>query len=168
MKPARDGRAKMGPHAVGGSEGARRTAAVILEVLSGVRATAEACEALAVTPMRYYVLETRALQGLVGALEPRPRGKRRSSEDELREIRREKQKLERELARSRALVRIAERTIGIPAAGAKSKIAAGGKIHRRRRRPERAARAIAALRKPSAEAPEAAEAAGAKTHAGPS
>ena len=140
----------MGPRAVGGSETARRAAAVILEVLSGVRGTAEACEALAVTPMRYYVLETRALQGLVGALEPRPRGKRRSAEDEMREIRREKQRLERELARTRALVRAAERTIGIPASAGKSKIGATGKT-RRRRRPERAERAIAALRRPAAE-----------------
>jgi hypothetical protein len=138
----------MGPHAVGGSDGARRTAAVILEVLSGVRGTAEACEALAISVMRYYVLETRALQGLVGALEPRPRGKRRSAEDEMREIRREKQKLERELARTRALVRAAERTIGIPAAGAKSRVGTDGK-KKRRRRPERAVRAIAALRAPS-------------------
>jgi len=148
VKPARDGKSRMGPHAVGGSDTARRSAAVILEVLSGIRATAEACEALSITPMRYYVLETRALQGLVGALEPRPRGKKRSAEDEVREIRREKQKLERELARTRALVRAAERTIGIPAAGAKSKIGTDGK-KKRRRRPERAGRAIAALRAPS-------------------
>src|SRR5213593_1408112 len=138
----------MGPHAVGGSDGARRTAAVILEVLSGVRGTAEACEALAITPMRYYVLETRALQGLVGALEPRPRGKRRSPEDEMREIRRDKQRLERELARTRALVRAAERTIGIPAISVRGKVGPGGKP-RRRRRAERAGRAIAALRAPA-------------------
>ena len=36
---------------------------VILEVLSRVRGTAEACEALAITPMRYYILETRARIG---------------------------------------------------------------------------------------------------------
>ena len=150
MRAAREHRPKMGPHAVGGTDSARRTAAVILEVLSGVRGTAEACDALSVTPMRYYVLETRALQGLVLALEPRPRGKRRSTEDEIHEVRRENKKLERELARTRALVRLAERTIGIPAAGGKSKIPPGGKA-RRRRRPERAARAIAALRKPAAE-----------------
>ena len=149
MKPARDGKSRMGPRAVGGSDGARRTAAVILEVLSGVRGTAEACEALAITPMRYYILETRALQGLVGALEPRPRGKRRSAEDEMHEMRRENQKLERELARMRALVRAAERTIGIPAVSAKSKILPDGK-KKRRRRAERAGRAIAALRAPSA------------------
>ena len=148
MKTPRAHRAKMGPRALAGSEGARRSAAVILEVLSGLRGTAEACDALSITPMRYYVLETRALQGLVGALEPRPRGKKRSAEDEMREIRREKQKLERELARTRALVRAAERTIGIPAAGAKSRVGADGK-KKRRRRPERAGRAIAALRAPS-------------------
>jgi len=148
VKTQQQHRMKTGPRAIAGSDGARRSAAVILEVLSGVRGTAEACEALSITPMRYYVLETRALQGLVGALEPRPRGKRRSAEDEMREIRREKQKLERELARTRALVRAAERTIGIPAAGAKSKIGVDGK-KKRRRQPERAGRAIAALRAPA-------------------
>jgi hypothetical protein len=148
MKPARKN-PKMGPLAIGGTDGARRAAAVILEVLSGVRGTAQACEALSITPMRYYVLETRALQGLVGALEPRARGKRRSPEDEIRQIRREKVKLERELARTQALVRAAERTIGIPAVVSKSKIAEGGKKPRRARRSERAGRAIAALRAPA-------------------
>ena len=154
MKAVRMHRPKMGPLAVGGTDGARRAAAVVLEVLSGVRGTAEACEALAITPMRYYVLETRALQGIVGALEPRPRGKRKSAEDEIREVRRENKKLERELARTRALVRLAERTIGISAVG-KQKAPSGGKLRRRRRTPERAARAIAALRKPAAEPHEA-------------
>jgi hypothetical protein len=153
MKPARRS-PKMGPHTVAGTDGARRAAAVILEVLSGVRGTAEACEALSITPMRYYVLETRALQGLVGALEPRPRGKRRTAEDEIFRIRREKVKLERELARTQALVRAAERTIGIPAVASKSKIAADGKKTRRPRRTERARRAIAALRAPTAPAGE--------------
>ena len=148
MKAKEQHRTKTGPHTIGGTDGARRAAAVILEVLSGVRGTAEACDALSITPMRYYVLETRALQGLVGALEPRPRGKRKSVEDDLRELQRENKKLGRELARSRALVRAAERTIGIPAAGTKPKIGPDGK-RRRRRRPERAHRAIAALRAPA-------------------
>jgi hypothetical protein len=149
MKPARRS-PKMGPHTVAGSDAARRAAAVILEVLSGVRGTAEGCEALSITPMRYYVLETRALQGLVGALEPRARGKRRNVEDEIFRIRREKVKLERELARTQALVRAAERTIGIPAVRAKSKITEDGKKPRRPRRVARAGRAIAALRAPTA------------------
>lgn len=147
MKPARRA-AKTGPGAVGGSEGARKAAAVILEVLSGVRGTAEGCEALGITPMRYYVLETRALQGLVGALEPRPKGKRPRPEDRLREMEKEKGRLERDLARTRALVRLAERTIGIPAAAPGGKMTAQGK-KKRRRRGERAVRAIAALRAPA-------------------
>ena len=148
MKPARRV-GKTGPGAVGGSEGARKAAAVILEVLSGVRGTAEGCEALGITPMRYYVLETRALQGLVEALEPRPKGKRPRPEDRLRELEKEKGRLERDLARTRALVRLAERTIGIPAGGAKSRVGVDGK-KKRRRRAERAGRAIAALRAPAA------------------
>lgn len=149
MKALRPTRMKTGPMAIAGSDGARKAGAVILEVLSGLRGTAEACEVLAITPMRYYVLETRALQGLVGALEPRPKGKRRSPDDKMREIVRDKQRLERELMRTRALVRVAERTIGIPAVASKSKSGTNGKT-KRRRRGERARRAIAALRAPAA------------------
>jgi hypothetical protein len=155
MKVLRARGTRTGPLAIAGSDGARKAAAVILEVLSGVRGTAEACEVLSITPMRYYVLETRALQGLVGALEPRPRGKKRRPEDEVRAMRRETQRLERELMRTRALVRVAERTIGIPAGGAKSKTGADGKKKRRPRRAERAGRAIAALRAPAATGAEA-------------
>ena len=139
--------AKTGPLAVKGSEGARKAAAVILEVLSGLRGTAEACEALGITPMRYYVFETRALQGVVEALQPRPRGKRPRVEDRLREIERDKARLERELARTKALVRIAERTIGIPAVAAHGKSGAKGK--RRRRTSERGKKAVVALRAPA-------------------
>jgi hypothetical protein len=85
----------------------------------------------------------------VEALEPRPKGKRPRPEDRLRELEKEKGRLERDLARTRALVRVAERTIGIPAGGAKSKVGANGK-KKRRRRAERAGRAIAALRAPAA------------------
>ena len=128
-----------------GSEGARKSAAVVLEVLAGLRSTSEGCEALGIGAMRYYVLETRALQGLVAALEPRPRGKRVRPEDRVREIERENSRLGRELARTKALVRIAERTIGIPPAG--GKISSQGK-NRRRRPTERARRAVAILRAP--------------------
>src|SRR2546428_13288420 len=119
MKPARKA-AKTGPGAVGGSEGARKAAAVILEGLSGVRGTAEGCEALGITPMRYYVLENRALQGVVEALEPRPKGKRPRPEDRLRELGKEKRRLERGPARTRALVRLAGRTDRVPAGACES------------------------------------------------
>ena len=55
---------------IAGSEKARRYAAAILSVLSGQTTTAEGSAMMGVTLPRYYVLETRALEGLVKALEP--------------------------------------------------------------------------------------------------
>ena len=149
MKAAAGSKVKTGPSSVAGSEGARKAAAVILEVLSGLRTTGEACEGLGISPMRYYVLETRALQGLVGALEPRAKGKRRKPEDRMRELEKEKARLERDLARTLALVRLAQRAIGIPAAHPK-RAAGGAAKPKRRRRGQRAMRAIVALRAPAA------------------
>jgi len=61
---------KAGPKTLEGSAEAKKIAAVILEVLAGLRATPDACNALEISVNRYYVLETRALQGLISALEP--------------------------------------------------------------------------------------------------
>ena len=145
------------PRPLTGDEGAKRSAALILEVLAGLRTPTEASEALGVTAMRYYVLERRALEGMVQALVPRPKGKRRRPEDALQEAGREKVRLEREMGRLQALVRAAQRTIGLPPAPSREK-AKGDK--RRRRRPQvRAVKAMALLRTPEAvptpEAPEA-------------
>src|SRR5213594_2463237 len=88
-----------GPRPLVGHEGAKRSAALILEVLTGLRTPSEASTALGVTTMRYYVLERRALEGMVQALAPRPKGKRRRPEDALQEAGREKVRLEREMGR---------------------------------------------------------------------
>src|SRR5438046_1137093 len=93
------------PRPLIGEEGAKRSAALILEVLAGLRTPSEASTALGVTAMRYYVLERRALEGMVQALAPRPKGKRRRPEDALQEAGREKVRLEREMGRLQALVR---------------------------------------------------------------
>ena len=53
------------PRPLTGDEGAKRSAAVILEVLAGLRTPTEASQALGITPMRYYVLERRAMEGMV-------------------------------------------------------------------------------------------------------
>ncbi len=63
-----------GPGALKGSPEARRQAALILEVLCGVRTATDASKAMGIALPRYYVLETRALQGFILALEPLPRG----------------------------------------------------------------------------------------------
>ena len=102
------------PGAFNGSAEAKRLAAAMLEGLAGVRGPQEASEALGISMTRYYHLETRALQGLVASLEPRPRGRRRSPQAEIATLEREKERLERELKRAQALVRTAQRTIGLP------------------------------------------------------
>jgi len=139
---------KLGPKALAGSAEAKRQAAVILEVLSGVRGPGDGGQAMGVSLTRYYALETRALQGLIEALEPVPRGRRRSPEDELRRLGRDKRRLERELGRAQALLRAAQRAIGIPAAVSVEKKGPSG---RKRRRPTvRAMKAIAVLTTPDA------------------
>jgi hypothetical protein len=124
---------------------ARRLAALVLEVLAGVRTPAEAAALVGISPPRYYALEARALLGLVEALEKRPRGPRRTLEREFAELKREKERLARDCARSHALLRAAERTMGLSTqaqANAREKLS--GK-KRRARRVTRALRAAKAL-----------------------
>jgi len=73
---------------------ARRAAALVLEVLAGVRTPAGAATALGIRLPRYYLLEQRAIQGLISACEPRPVGRTVSTDRRLA-------RLERELAVSR-------------------------------------------------------------------
>lgn len=138
-----------GPHGVqGGTAGANRLAVVILEVLAGMRTPTDAAAALAISLPRYYQLETRALEGLVAALEPRPLGKQPSPESRIAQLEKERDEARREAARQQALVRVAQRSLGIkpPAVEAKEQTRAG----RRRRRPAvRALKAAQALRKQS-------------------
>ena len=136
----------MTPKALEGSAEAKRLAAVILEVLAGAKDTADGSQALGVSLARYYVLETRALQGILAALEPRPRGKRVSAAAELDHLRRDKARLEREVTRLQALLRASQRAIGLvpPKASAGSKLGRTGR--RKRRGTARALRAVSALR----------------------
>ncbi len=104
-----------------GDDTAKRNAAVILEVLAGLRTPTEASAALGTTVMRYYVLERRGLEGMVASLAPRPKGKQRRPEDALQMMRREKVRLEREVGRLQALVRAAQRTMRLPAPPSREK-----------------------------------------------
>jgi hypothetical protein len=128
---------------------ARRRAAVLLEVLAGGRTPVQAAQALGLSLPRYYQLEAAALRGLVGACEPRPRGRARPAEAELADLRRELQRLQRELARQQGLVRLTQRAVGLPPpAPPAGKGRAGG---RKARRPAaRALRAAARLQGPEA------------------
>lgn len=116
MSDERDVRSQAsGRPALKGSAQARRQAAVILEALNGVRTTQEAADAMEIALARYYVLETRALEGFIEALEPRPRGRPVDPERELAKLREEVERLEREMRRYQALYRTAQRALGVPA-----------------------------------------------------
>jgi hypothetical protein len=131
---------------------ARRIAAVILDVLAGVRTPGQAAEALTVSQPRYFQLETRAMHALVESCEARPRGRVRSPERELAELQRRHERVQRELARQQTLVRMAQRTIGLsPPAAAPAK---NGKHAKKKwRRPTvRALSAAAHLQQQSKEA----------------
>lgn len=140
----------MGAGALTGSAEAKRQAAVILEVLSGLRRTEDGSAAMKVALPRYYVLETRALQGMITALEPRPKGRQRRPEDELAALQKDRDRLQRELNRTQALVRASQRALGIPQPPKgedKSKLASGTGRRKKRRATIRAVRTVRALRK---------------------
>jgi hypothetical protein len=130
----------VGVREVRGSDAARRLAALVLESWCGVRTTQSASDAIGVALPRFYQLEARALQALVAALEPRPRGRQLTAESELGKLKLEKQRLVREVERYQSLYRISQRALGVtiakPGAPAKNP-APGGK---RKRGPRRKAR----------------------------
>ena len=127
---------------------ARQLAMLVLEVLAGAKTPSESADVLGVSLPRYYALETRALAGLLDACHKKPKGRQKSPEVECERLRREIARLERECARAQALLRIAQRTAGVPAKTPSTKSAStGGKKKRRKRKPTvRALRAAAALR----------------------
>jgi hypothetical protein len=123
---------------------ARRLAAAILEVLAGLRTPTQAAAALGLSLPRYYQVEGRALAGLVAACEAQPRGRTPLVDKELAELRRQQQHLQREVARQQALVRLAQRALGLPPP---TPPPAPVKGKRRRRATARALRAAGHLRR---------------------
>jgi hypothetical protein len=153
----------------GASRDAQRRAALVLEVLAGVRTPAAAAEALGISLPRYYQVEARALGGLVAACEPRPTGRQANTEQQLAAMGRRCARLEREHARAQALVRAVQRSIGLAAPekpGAPAKARPGTKGKRTRRPAARALRAVRALR--AASGTDAAEHSGSEPIAPPS
>jgi hypothetical protein len=92
---------------------ARRKAAAILEVLAGARKPSDAAQVLGITPMRYYLLEIRAIQGLVKGCEPLKLGPKVSPDKEAQRLRKQIVALERECARYAALARVAQRAVNL-------------------------------------------------------
>ncbi len=149
-EPRKEGhRSKRGPYKKLGAEEddgeAKRLAAAILEVLAGGRTPTEAAAALGISPPRYYLLEQRALRGLIAACRRRPRGRVKTSEWEAEKLRGEVKRLQRDCGRWQALLRAAQRAVGLAAQPA-SKPKPGGKRRPRRSRVARALRAAKALR----------------------
>ncbi len=154
-KPATKRKASRSPHGVqGGTNEANRRAVAVLEVLGGLCAPADAAAALGIAVPRYYQLEVRALEGMVRALEPRSLGKQPSLEKRLVRLEKELQQARRECSRQQALVRIAQRSVGLKPmavangqAPAKDRQAGLPGTGRRKRRPTvRALSAAAVLR----------------------
>lgn len=102
-----------GAKALTGSDEAKRKAAVFLEAIAGLRTTQSAADQLGIALVRYYVLETRMLQAMIDALEPKARGRKRSFEMELAQLKEENAKLSREAMRFQALYRMTQRAVGV-------------------------------------------------------
>ncbi len=99
---------------------AAQRAAAILDVLAGQRTTTEAAAALEISVNHYYLLERRALEGLMGACEPQEKGpKGPTLENQLQRLEQQLQQSRRECMRQAALVRATQRAVGLPAAEVK-------------------------------------------------
>jgi len=135
------------------SKDAKRLAAVILEVWAGVRTPLQAAEALGLSLPRYYQVEANGLNGLVAACTPKPKGRQANPAREATTLRRDNERLRRELGRQQALVRLTQRGLGVtpPAQTVTKKV--------RRRKPVVRALTLAARLQPEATQPAPASAA---------
>lgn len=120
--PAKQPRPPLTPFraAARASERARQVAALVLEVLSGVRTPADAAQILQVAPVRYYQLEARAMTGLLQGCEPPVRGRpgmqgsaAAPSVADLDQMKQEQRRLTNEIARLQALLRSARGALGL-------------------------------------------------------
>jgi len=106
----------------------RRRAAVVLEVMAGLRSCPQAAESLGLALPSYYMLERRALEGLVQGCMPVPKG-RRLSHPNAHAVSWERQckKLQQDVMRYQALVRAQQRSVGLTATPEPAKIKGKGK-----------------------------------------
>lgn len=158
-KPPRSDRKCMNIKLHGTIEESRRQAAAILEVLAGVLTPTQAAKALSLSLMSYYKLEARALRGLVLGCQPLGRGPRSSPEVEVQRLRKQCQRLQQDVGRYQALVRIAQRAAGLHATAPAA--STDGKGRRKRKPVVRALKAIQTIRNAPPEAPPAQPAASA-------
>jgi hypothetical protein len=139
----------------GVSAPASQRAAAILEVLAGERTPQQAAAALSMSLPNFYIVERKALQGLLKACEPQPKGPPAPGpERKVEALEAELARCRRECQRQEALVRATQRTVGLPASASpptrKEKPGEKIGVRRRRRRPVvRALRAARTLRQNS-------------------
>jgi hypothetical protein len=152
MSPAK-AKKGAGPAVIDASRDARRLASMILEVLAGMRTTTEAAEALGVSLPRYYTLEIRAINGLIAACEPRPKGRVKSRQSRIDDLEKENAWLRKECSRHQALLRTAQRAVGVPARAKTAGPGGNGKAKKRRRSKARALKVVGMLKKQDAGEP---------------
>lgn len=104
---------RRGPTPAPGTREANKLAVAILDVLAGARLPSQAAEVLGISLPRYYQLEQRALAAIVQSCEPRTKGPPRNPERKAAQLERQIGRLTQELSRQQALVRAAQRTIGL-------------------------------------------------------
>jgi len=98
------------------SERAKQMAAVILDVLGGNRTPTDAGRILGLSVARYYVVEQRAILGLVDGCEPSTkRGPSPDLEQKVRLLEQENRRLNQAVLRQQAIVRSTQRGLGISA-----------------------------------------------------
>jgi hypothetical protein len=120
--------------------------------LAGGRTPLDAAKTLGVKLPRYYQLETRALQGLITALEPRPKVRQPSPEGRIARLEKALGEAHRESLRQQALVRVAQRSLGIkPLPPDEGKQAGKDTAGRQKRRPS--VRALKAARRLARDTP---------------
>jgi hypothetical protein len=141
-------------------------AALILDVLGGNRTPGDAAQAMGLSVARFYVIEQRAILGLVAACETQaPRGPSPDLQAQIRRLEIENRRLNQALLRQQAIVRSTQRGLGLtsprppPAAAPKGTGKAGAGrtgTGRRKRRPMvralRQAQRVAAVPSPTAAA----------------
>jgi hypothetical protein len=134
---------------------AKRRAAIVLEVLAGMRTPSEGAAALGLSVSCYYLLERKALQGLLDGCQPQVKGSPAPGpERQLVRLQKELDKSRQECLRQASLVRATQRAMGLPAVAkpaGPSKADSGkqGRKTKRRRPSIRAMRAAKALREDS-------------------
>lgn len=146
---ARRGRPEVSP------EGKRR-AAVLFEVLAGVRTPQQAAEVLGLSLPGFYQMEERATLQVELGCEVRPRGRQANGESKAAALVKEVERLQQEVARYQALLRLTQRTVGVPPAAPAAKTAGP----KRKRKP-----VVRAMRRATRLRAEADESAGAGTPA---